>query len=102
VKQPERIRTILPKVLKNLGVAKRIEEFRAVLLWKKVVGKKIAERSQAVDVNEKTLIVEVDNNVWMQELSLLKPKILKKLTTETGIKDIRFRITRPGRRNGNP
>lgn len=102
MKHPERIGVILPKVLKNLGVTRRMEEFKAVLLWENVVGKKIAARTQAVEVTKQTLIVDVANNVWMQELTMLKPQILKKLTKETGIKDIRFRIMRSGRRIENP
>jgi predicted nucleic acid-binding Zn ribbon protein len=97
VKRLERIGIVLPEVLEDLGVAKRLEEFKAVAQWEKVAGRKIAERSQAVDVQNKTLIVEVENNVWMQELVLLKPQILKKLAKAakgSPIKDIRFRLKR--------
>jgi predicted nucleic acid-binding Zn ribbon protein len=97
VKRLERIGIVLPEVLEDLGVAKRLEEFKAVGQWEKVAGRKIAERSQAVDVQNETLIVEVENNVWMQELVLLKPQILKKLAKAvkgSPIKDIRFRLKR--------
>ncbi len=97
MKHPKRIGTILPKALEDLGIAKRLEEFKALTLWEETVGKKIAERSQAVDIQDKTLIVDVENNVWMQELVLLKPQIMRKLAgaaKATRIRDIRFRLKR--------
>ena len=97
MKHPQRIGTLLPKALAELGIAKRLEEFEVVELWEEAAGKKIAERSEAVDVQDKVLVVEVDNNVWMQELTLLKPRILKKLAQAakgSPVKDIRFRLKR--------
>ncbi len=97
MKHLQRIGALLPKALEELGLAKRLEEFKVVALWEEAAGKKIAERSEAVDVMDKTLVVEVDNNVWMQELTLLKPRILKKLAKaakDSPIKDIRFQLKR--------
>lgn len=97
MKHLQRIGALLPKALADLGIAKRLQEFKAVTLWEEAAGKKIAERSEAVDVQDKTLIVDVDNNVWMQELTLLKPRILKKLAKlakGAPIQDIRFRLKR--------
>jgi len=97
VKHLKKIGTILPKALEDLGIAKRLDEFKALSLWEETVGKKIAERSKAVDIQDKTLIVDVENNVWMQELVLLKPQIVKKLTRaakDNRIRDVRFRLKR--------
>lgn len=97
MKHLKKIGTILPKALEDLGIAKRLDEFKTLSLWEETVGKKIAERSKAVDIQDKTLIVDVENNVWMQELVLLKPRILKKFAKtakNSPIKDIRFRLKR--------
>src|SRR5262249_24882334 len=36
--------------------------------WKKAVGKKIAERSQAVKLVRERLVVEVENDLWRSNL----------------------------------
>ncbi len=97
MKHLKRIGALLPKALADLGIAQRLEEFKAVTLWEEAVGKKIAARSEAVDVKGGTLVVDVDDNVWMQELTLLKPRLLKKLARlakGSPIRDIRFRLKR--------
>lgn len=97
MKQLKKIGAILPQALEDLGIAKRLDEFKALSLWEETVGTKIAERSKAVDIQDKTLIVDVENNIWMQELVLLKPQIMKKLARaakDNRIRDVRFRLKR--------
>ncbi len=76
-----------PKKLKDLlGIyfqadpqaMQRIEESRALLAWPEYVGNAAARVSQALRVRGKTLIVQVRDPIWMQQLSLLKYEMLKR------------------------
>lgn len=47
--------------------------------WKIIAEKPLADHSKIVDINKRTLIVEVDHPGWMQYLRLIEKKILKKI-----------------------
>ncbi len=57
--------------------------FVAVFLrWKQTVGTLLAEKSHPIRFEKSVLYVAVENNSWMQELSLLKSRIIQKYKTE--------------------
>ncbi len=66
------------RVIYHLGGEKHQRFIHLYLCWKAVVGELLAERSHPVKLDKNTLFVRVENNAWMQELILLKTKILKK------------------------
>jgi predicted nucleic acid-binding Zn ribbon protein len=55
----------------------KIEENRALLAWEKYVGESAAAVSKAVRFRGGTLTVRVSSPLWMQQLLLLKERILK-------------------------
>ncbi len=73
-------------------------QFKEIVLfsfvWDKIVGKGIAKRASIEKYEKGTLFVSVSNNVWLQELVLMKEKLIKKLSKATGVtlKDIIFYI----------
>ena len=79
---PEKIGSILPEVLKKLGLKKGIEQHKALLIWHQVVGKAIASHAKPGWVNNGILWVLVDHSVWQQELEFLKPQIVEKLNQQ--------------------
>lgn len=64
------------------------------LAWKSAVGSLLAEKSHPIKYEQNTVYVAVENNTWLQELVLLKAKILKDLAKTTGldIKDMYYMI----------
>ena len=89
------IKDVLPKVLSSLGIKEGVERRKAILVWDKVVGREIRNHTKPRYVRGKKIWVDVDDPIWIQQLSFLKPKILKKLNREIGgehIVDLIFKL----------
>ena len=87
VRRAQPIAEVLAEVIRDLGLAKKLSEQRAVVDWAAVVGQKVAGHSRAVRVDGSRLFVEVDSSVWAQELTLMKRTILRELNARIG-KDV--------------
>ncbi|MBM4315925.1 MAG: DUF721 domain-containing protein [Deltaproteobacteria bacterium] len=75
---PQAFGTLLPGYFKQSpNTITKIEETRALIAWEKYVGESAAQQSQAIRLRSGTLTVKVSNPIWMQQLLLLKEKILK-------------------------
>lgn len=70
---------LLKQVINEQGMGDRLSRYQAWLVWDKIVGEQIARRARPLRLREGVLEVRVDNAVWMQQLQMLKPKILQKL-----------------------
>jgi hypothetical protein len=82
---------LVEKLLKGFGLDERLQQYRALIIWEEVVGEQIAARTRPIRIREGVLEVNVDQPTWMQQLQLMKPKILAQLNAELGkntIKDI--------------
>ncbi|OQX52403.1 MAG: hypothetical protein B5M53_08540 [Candidatus Cloacimonas sp. 4484_209] len=93
----KRVGKILEKVIKDLGIYKRFNEQKSLLYWNESVGDRISGKTKPLYAKNGKLIVEVENNVWMNELSFLKPEIIKKINQKIGsnaIDDILFFLKR--------
>ncbi len=83
---------IIGKITK---ISKAIKACRAIEAWQGAVGEGVSKNSEAISVKKGTLFVEVKNSAWAQELSMLKPEIIRKINEKTGektISDLRFRV----------
>lgn len=90
-----KVGSCLPGVLRRLGLADIVAAQRAVVLWPEIAGKRVAAHCRAVDVEGKTLIVEVDSPVWLTELVFLKGTMLKAICRRIGgglVTDVKFRL----------
>ena len=77
----------------DLGLEVGLRQCEAVSVWPEVAGEKIAAATEACGIHDGVLQVACRSNVWANELSLLKPRLLKALSEEIGkgvVKDIRF------------
>ncbi len=79
LKQAEAVGSLLKKLLGDKGLDARLPRYQAWLVWDKVVGEQIARRARPLRIRDRVLEVRVDHPVWMQQLQMLKPQILKKL-----------------------
>ncbi len=87
------LKDALNELISNLGIENKINESQAINLWPIMVGKNIAEVSQAERVENKILFVHVTNSVWRNELLFHKEKIIERLNKKIGkriINDIKF------------
>lgn len=88
MKQAERVGTLLKQVLGKRGFEDRLSRYQAWLIWDKLVGEQIARRARPLRFRQGVLEVQVDHPVWMQQLQMLKPKILEKLNQQLPNADI--------------
>jgi len=97
-----RVREVMPasaaiaSALKVHGIADEVRAERLVTEWTELVGSKIAQRTRAHGIQERTLIIEVATSAWMHELNMLKPRLLAGLRERLGnpplFDEIRFRL----------
>jgi predicted nucleic acid-binding Zn ribbon protein len=67
-------------------------------IWSKVVGEEVARRSQPSLLKNGRLQVTVGDAVWLQQLTMLKPRILASLESHVGagvVRDIFFILRTP-------
>jgi predicted nucleic acid-binding Zn ribbon protein len=88
VRRAEPIGKILADVVRNLGIAKKLSEQRAVVEWAEIVGREVAGHARALRVEGGKLFVEVDSSVWSQELTLMKRNILREINDRIGRKAV--------------
>ena len=86
----------LAEILEGLetGAAGTINTCRLLELWKKVVDERVGRQTEAVKIRTRVLYVSASSPAWAQELSFLKPEMVRKFNAEAGkdaIRDIKFR-----------
>jgi len=75
---------LLEQLLQQKGLAGKLHAYRSWLVWDEVVGPQIAAHARPVRIRDGVLEVRVDQAVWMQQLQLLKPKLLARLNERLG------------------
>ncbi len=93
---------LVQQLLQQHGLEGKLREYRAWQVWDDVVGPQIALRARPVRVREGVLEVRVDQPVWMQQLQLLKPKILARLNERLGEAVLKDIFLRRGRVESSP
>ncbi|MCD6098843.1 DUF721 domain-containing protein [bacterium] len=83
---PEAIRDILERILKRYGLKRRVEEFETVLVWDDVVGEQVSRHAVPIKIEKGVLFVHCESASWRQEISFLKPDLIKKLNKHLGKK----------------
>ena len=90
------VRALVESLFNQRGLDEKRREYQAWLVWEEVVGPQVAARAKPVRIRDGVLEVRVDHPVWMQQLQLLKPKILAKLNAQLGENVIRDLFLRRG------
>ena len=75
---------LLEGLLRAKGMEDKVARYRVWLAWDRAVGPQIAAQARPVRIRENTLEIRVASPVWMQQLQLLKPRILAKLNDALG------------------
>lgn len=72
----------------------------ALSAWKRAVGKRLAERTRPAKLVRETLVIEVEDQVWRENLFSLRHQILRNLREAIGadiVRQLEFRIMPPRR-----
>ena len=86
---------ILEKVVKELGLASEHWLTRLTDEWPRLAGDVVARHTRPGRLDGKTLVVFVDNSVWLSELSRFgKEQLLDNIKKQAGrrIKDLRLQL----------
>ncbi len=100
-KYPQQIGGPLQEILARLDTEGHFEIVRLMRLWPEVVGETIARRTQVAGLKFHTATVKVSGAMWIQELNLMKPRIMERLAAALGndtVREVRFVQGRLSRR----
>ncbi len=81
---PKSLGGLIELVLSELGIARKIAQYRACALWDEVVGPEVAHVTTVEGIEQGKLLVRVATPAWRNELIFLKKKILNKLNEAIG------------------
>lgn len=84
----------------KLGTRGLDEEALAQAAWPRAVGKKIATRTRPISLIRDRLVVEVEDQIWKNQLFTLRTQILKCLEDVLGrrvVAQLEFRVAVPRR-----
>ncbi|ULA64332.1 MAG: hypothetical protein LZF86_120053 [Nitrospira sp.] len=87
--------TILSGLAKQLGLETRLVELRIQQQWPSLVGEPIGSHTWPAQIRFHKLYLLVENSVWLQQLTFLKPALLAKINAEAGselLTDIVLRV----------
>ncbi len=87
------LKQVLNIYLHKTGLAKGVAQNSAILIWPEIVGKAVAENTQAESVEHGVLTIKTSSSAWRQELMFQKSEIVSKINERIGnntIKDIKF------------
>ena len=97
-KKPSSIGDVLAGVLKDTGLAARVEQAGIIPEWIALVGTQIGAVTEPKSISaDGTLFVAVTTNAWMNELSLMEPELLRALNAKDGrvpVRRIRWLLRR--------
>ncbi len=88
-------------LLSHLDTEGHFELVRLIRLWPEIIGDTIARRTEISSLKFHTAVVRVSNAMWIQELNLMRPQILSRLSASMrndAVRDIRFVQGRLSRR----
>ena len=82
------LKEILEAWLQTAGLEKAAAGGKLLEEWESIVGPRISAVSRPIDVRGETLIIEVENPVWRNELSLLQRTILDEISSRPALPEI--------------
>lgn len=92
---PRPLRLLVPETLRALGLERPLKVASLESLWPEVVGGEVAERTRPGPFSRGRLTVLVTDSVWLQQLSMLKPRLIAALNERLGeplLQDLFFRV----------
>ena len=81
---PERVGSLVPSVLRDLGLDESVRALRIQESWPGAVGTEVASHARPIALRNGALEVAVDSSAWCQTLRLRAPELLDGLARELG------------------
>jgi predicted nucleic acid-binding Zn ribbon protein len=84
---------VLQNMIREMGLSKPMQKYRALEIWPEVVGEKISRITEAKRFSDGKLIIQVNNAAWRNELHFYKEEIREKVNRRLGtdtVKEILF------------
>lgn len=94
----KKVGTVVENLLRSHNLWQGYQQYLLVESWGCIVGPELAEVTHAESISRGVLRVSVKDSVWAYHLSMLKPRLVKKLNEFAGgniVKDIFFIIETP-------
>lgn len=98
-RRPQVLGRIIEAWIRRQGMESGLATGRLLEEWKNLVGPRIGAVSRPFDVRGETLLIEVEDPVWRNELSLLQGQILNQISEHPELPRVRS-IRFIGRRGG--
>ncbi len=92
----------LPVLLKELDGNEYIREAIVLAAWRKIAGEPLRDRTIATELDQKRLIVVVENDTWKKHLEALSGQMIFKINSALGqslVTYIEFRVNELAVRN---
>jgi predicted nucleic acid-binding Zn ribbon protein len=78
------LREAINELLETYRLNTKLDEFKAVQAWEKLMGSAIARYTRHISINNRTLYVEITSAALRQELSYGKSKIIQMMNEAAG------------------
>lgn len=95
----EAIGGVLLRVVRQLGLERELQGWKAAEEWPRLVGARIARHTRCAGFHEGTLRVEAESSAWMHELSYLERELVQKINRHFGtdlVREVKFVVPRGG------
>ena len=92
---PTLLRIVLAETLRALDLERPLKAASLEGLWPEVVGQEVAQRTRPGRISRGRLTVLVADSVWLQQLTMLKPRLIEALNRRLGdplVQDLFFRV----------
>lgn len=74
----------LPKLFRETGQHEQFREGLVFAAWRKIAGERLREQTEPVQLQQKHLIVAVNNEMWKRHLEQLSGEMIFKLNSALG------------------
>ena len=88
---------LLEDALQALGASGDYEKFRVEKKCREALGDKLSKALAGVTMKDRTVELEFNHSIWLNEMNFRKAEVLQKLRMELpgmGLKDLVFRLAR--------
>ena len=89
------IASVLSGVARRHGMESRLLEHKLLTQWPDIAGEPVASHTRPDQIKFKKLYLVVENSVWVQHLTFLKPELIAKVNAAAGsamITDVVMRV----------
>lgn len=78
-RRPSAVSSVVASTLSRIRADKEVDKYLSLQRWPDVVGESLAQVTQPEKIVRNVLYVRVPDNIWVQELSMRKGELLKRL-----------------------